>query len=136
MGITVDPNTREVVLVMEYLKHGALDDYVRKKGPLSPKQQAQIALDVAKGLLYIHSRTPKVIHRDIKPGNILVSASRTIECTSKFRNFDCGRLTRSFFSCTKMEKERKLQILEPPENWNPVPIPSLELIFTPRPKYY
>lgn len=73
MGITVDPNTKDVVLVMEYLKHGSLEDFVKKNGPLSAQQQAQIALDVAKGLLYIHSRTPKVIHRDIKPGNILVS---------------------------------------------------------------
>jgi hypothetical protein len=72
MGITVDPNTKDVVLVMEYLKHGSLEDFVKKNGPLSAQQQAQIALDVAKGLLYIHSRTPKVIHRDIKPGNILL----------------------------------------------------------------
>jgi len=74
MGITVDPNTRDVMLVMEYMKNGSLEDYLKHNGPLvSIKDRIQIAIDVAKGLIYLHSRTPKIIHRDLKSANILVS---------------------------------------------------------------
>ena len=46
---------------------------IRKKG-LSPEQACKIFLNACRGLEYIHSS--RVIHRDIKPGNIIVKASR------------------------------------------------------------
>ncbi len=68
------PDTCEIMLVMEYIKHGSLQDLLFKHNvKLERHQVIQLALDVAKGLNYLHCLTPKIIHRDLKGGNILVS---------------------------------------------------------------
>ena len=40
---------------------------------LTTEKCVSIAKDIASGLQYMHSRSPKVIHRDIKPLNVMVS---------------------------------------------------------------
>ena len=44
----------------------------------------QIATDVAKGLAYLHSRTPPVLHRDVRPGNILLRFQRGADDSFSF----------------------------------------------------
>lgn len=68
-------NKGEVVLVMEFMPHGSLQDLLHAN-PLPPmlfswSKRAQIALQIAKGLQFLHSMKPKLIHRDIKSANIL-----------------------------------------------------------------
>lgn len=73
MGTTTNPNTQEVMLVMEYMKHGSLDDLLFRDCVVLDRQRViKIALDVAKGMHYLHSLTPKIMHRDLKCANILV----------------------------------------------------------------
>lgn len=73
MGTTVNPDTQEIMLVMEYMKHGSLNDLlIEQKVKLERQHVIQIALDVAKGLQYLHCLTPQIIHRDLKCANILV----------------------------------------------------------------
>ncbi|KAI3698886.1 hypothetical protein L2E82_42782 [Cichorium intybus] len=59
-------------IVCEHIKGGSLRSYIlknrHKKMPF--KTFIRMALDIAKGLSYIHSQ--KVIHRDVKPENMLV----------------------------------------------------------------
>ena len=73
-GVSVDPKTNDLLLVMEYMKHGSLEDLLFKQSvKMSPSDIVQIALDVAKGLNFLHSQHPIVIHRDMKSANVLVS---------------------------------------------------------------
>ena len=56
---------------MEYAPHGSLKSLFGKI-ELSALFKVKAALDVAKGMNYLHSK--KIIHRDLKPGNVLVSS--------------------------------------------------------------
>lgn len=58
-------------LVMRYMRAGTVNDLL-KRGPLTPRDAASILSDVAAALDYAHERG--VIHRDVKPNNILVDA--------------------------------------------------------------
>jgi len=74
MGVCTDPNN--VALVMEYVEGKGLDRILHDaKVPLSQTQQLRIAKDIAKGMNWLHCLDPPIIHRDIKPPNILVNAN-------------------------------------------------------------
>ncbi len=61
-------------IVMEYLEGGTLEDLIEgADGPLPPREAAEIALEIADALTVAHEND--VIHRDIKPQNILLSAT-------------------------------------------------------------
>jgi serine/threonine protein kinase len=57
-------------LVMEYVEGSDLAHYVRRCGKLSQHKAIDYTLQAARGLDYAHQRG--VIHRDIKPGNLLL----------------------------------------------------------------
>lgn len=63
-------------IVMEYVA-GALDlrDLVRRRGPLAPAECARIGLAVLDALTAGHERG--IMHRDVKPANILLAPDRT-----------------------------------------------------------
>ena len=57
-------------LVMEYLEGETLDAIIQSKRPLPLFDRINYILEVCDGLAYAHQRS--VVHRDIKPGNIMV----------------------------------------------------------------
>jgi eukaryotic-like serine/threonine-protein kinase len=60
----------EIWLVMEYVPSRTLAEILRDDGPLSPERAARIGAQVADGLAAAHA--VGTIHRDVKPGNVLV----------------------------------------------------------------
>ena len=46
---------------------------------LSTHERVRMAADIAAGMAHLHSRTPPIIHRDLKSHNVLVAADRTLK---------------------------------------------------------
>jgi serine/threonine-protein kinase len=66
-------------IVMDYVDGEDLATLLRRTGPLPPAQSARIAAEVARALAAAHARG--IIHRDIKPGNILLARNGRVLVT-------------------------------------------------------
>ena len=66
-------------IAMEYLPGGTLKDRIVKRGPLPARTAAAVALQISEALKCAHESD--VVHRDIKPHNILITESGDIKVT-------------------------------------------------------
>lgn len=66
-------------IVMEYVEGRPLSAVLREDGPLAPDRAAAIAADVAAALGFAHRNG--VIHRDVKPGNVLITSDDHVKVT-------------------------------------------------------
>ena len=64
-------------IVMEYVEGRPLSEIIRTEGPLHPNRAAEITADVAAALGFAHRNG--VVHRDVKPGNILITPSGQVK---------------------------------------------------------
>lgn len=64
-------------IVMEYVCGKTLKDYVREKGKLDSREAIKIALQIAAALEHAHKNG--IVHRDIKPQNILIGDDYTVK---------------------------------------------------------
>ena len=64
-------------IVMEYVNGRTLADVLRADGKLAPVQAATLSSEVAAALGFAHRNG--VVHRDVKPGNILVTSSGDVK---------------------------------------------------------
>lgn len=65
----------EISVICDYLQRGSLQDLIcAPKFTMSWNYRIRIALGVAQGLLHLHhDHTPRVLHRDLKSSNVLLS---------------------------------------------------------------
>jgi serine/threonine-protein kinase len=73
IAVGQDKVTSKHYLVMEFVDGPSALEILEQKGRLAVGDAVHIALDIARGLEHAHSRN--VIHRDIKPDNILITQS-------------------------------------------------------------
>jgi serine/threonine protein kinase len=64
-------------LAMQYVSGGTLHDQLRSGRPLEPQRAAIYALQMARALYHAHCHN--IIHRDVKPANMLISSSHPNE---------------------------------------------------------
>ena len=65
-----EENNGAPFLVMDYIEGRTLSDYLAEKGKLSEAETIKLLKPIAAALDYAHSE--KVIHRDVKPSNIII----------------------------------------------------------------
>ncbi|MGA2263140.1 MAG: serine/threonine-protein kinase, partial [Acidobacteriota bacterium] len=73
-------------LVMEFVDGESLADKIAREGKVSENETRMIAIEVCKGLEHAHSK--KVIHRDMKPGNVMLGKDGSV----KIADFGLARL--------------------------------------------
>ncbi|KAH9313882.1 hypothetical protein KI387_022509, partial [Taxus chinensis] len=88
--------SRDLMLVYEYMPGGSLKEHLygtneEKHPKLDWKSRLKIALHSAQGLEYLHvACTPRIIHRDIKTGKILLDVTNL---NGKLADFGLSRIT-------------------------------------------
>lgn len=68
-------NNVEFVFVTELMTSGTLREYIRKLQSPNMKIIKRWSRQILKGLLYLHSHNPPIIHRDIKCDNIFINGA-------------------------------------------------------------
>ena len=75
LGVCLEPPS----IITEYCARGSLTDVLRgaksskqKENMLDWSKRLNMALDAAKGMLYLHNHAPPIVHRDLKTPNLLV----------------------------------------------------------------
>lgn len=76
-------------MVMELVEGITLKDYIQKKGRLSAKEAISISIQMVTGIQAAHNQ--HIIHRDIKPQNIIISKDGKVKVT----DFGIARATTS-----------------------------------------
>ncbi|KAG8996049.1 hypothetical protein FRB90_012838 [Tulasnella sp. 427] len=70
IGHQIDPDA--AMLVSPWCQNGNLTQYIRRNSHLTRSDKVKLLADSARGLEYLHSMEPPIIHGDIKPDNALV----------------------------------------------------------------
>ena len=76
LGLCIDPG--HYAIVMEHVQYGDLEKMLLSTDVLQRIQfshhRIRIAQEIAKGMNYLHSLQPPIIHRDLKTANVLVGS--------------------------------------------------------------
>ncbi|XP_060670644.1 rust resistance kinase Lr10-like [Ziziphus jujuba] len=117
-GFCFERNLR--ALVYEYMKNGSLDKYLfRDHKTLGFENLHQIAVGTARGIAYLHEECQhRIIHYDIKPGNILLDGS----FSPKVADFGLAKLCNRENTHITMTGGRGTPGYAAPELWMPFPI--------------
>ncbi|XP_068660974.1 uncharacterized protein [Aristolochia californica] len=99
MGAVTSP--QRLCIVTEFLPRGSLFRLLQRNTTrLDWRRRVHMALDVARGMNYLHHCNPPIIHRDLKSSNLLVDKNWTV----KVGDFGLSRLKRETYLTTKTGK--------------------------------
>ncbi|KAK9102579.1 hypothetical protein Sjap_019833 [Stephania japonica] len=94
-AVTRPPN---LSILTEFLPRGSLYRLLHRPNiQLDEKRRLKMALDVAKGMNYLHTSHPTIVHRDLKSPNLLVDKNWTV----KVCDFGLSRLKHHTFLSSK-----------------------------------
>lgn len=86
------------VLVMERLER-SLDDLLEASPGLALPLKQSLLADVARGLVYLHTRNPPIVHRDLSARNVLLTSSLVAKISdlgnARLVNLQPGQLART-----------------------------------------
>jgi serine/threonine protein kinase len=68
----------ECHVIMELMEGGSVADLLDVVGPIHELEARTYILHALRGLDFLHSQSPPVLHRDVKPGNMLLSADAAL----------------------------------------------------------
>lgn len=88
LGAGIDQATGAPWLVMEFLVGEELEARVKKRGPMPPREVAEVARQMSHALAAAHA--VGVVHRDLKPGNLFLATSRTAGAAFSLKVLDFG----------------------------------------------
>ncbi|XP_037407899.1 serine/threonine-protein kinase PAK 3-like isoform X2 [Triticum dicoccoides] len=92
---------QRLCIVTELLPRGSLFRLLRTNiGKLDPRRRVNMAIDIARGMNYLHNSIPTVVHRDLKSPNLLVDKNWNV----KVADFGLSRLKLETFLTTKTGK--------------------------------
>ncbi|XP_026665790.1 probable serine/threonine-protein kinase SIS8 isoform X2 [Phoenix dactylifera] len=99
MGAVTSP--QRLCIVTEFLPRGSLFRLLQRNSKrLDWKRRIHMALDIARGMNYLHHCNPLIIHRDLKSSNLLVDKNWTV----KVGDFGLSRLKRETYLTTRTGK--------------------------------
>ncbi|KAG0472282.1 hypothetical protein HPP92_016828 [Vanilla planifolia] len=107
-------------LVYEFMESGSLDKYLFNHNlSIEWPKLYEIAVGTAKGILYLHEECEqKIIHYDIKPGNVLLDAN----FSPKVADFGLAKLCNRDASHVTNTGARGTPGYAAPEMWTPLPL--------------
>lgn len=84
LGVSAPPNAW---LQLDYMPEGTLSDHIKANKDFSRVECGQILAQALDALTYLHSSDPQIVHRDIKPNNILILHRRPNDIFIKLADF-------------------------------------------------
>lgn len=86
--------------VMEFVEGETLKDYIKRKGTLDIAETVDIISQILEGIDYAHKHG--IVHRDIKPQNVLISKDRHVKVTDFGIAMGLSEVTQTYHSSSKI----------------------------------